>query len=273
MAYPDSDFPMRPCFAYGSNMNPDTFQDRCPGSRVLGRAVLVDHRWRIHGRGVATVVPHSNSRVPGVLLGLSAIDEAGLDEAEGVASHVYRREFLSVKSLDGTWTRALVYVANDASEGAPRPGYLERVVAGARHHALPRSHVRELESWRQGPPAPGSGRFPVFVYGTLKRGQWNHGLLDDAGFVGGAVTANRHALRLDGLPMLDRHTAHSQVHGELYLVSQETLQSLDQLEGHPDFYRRSVEPVILGDGSIEWAWIYFHTCPTGRVIESGRYGD
>ena len=31
-------------FAYGSNMNQDQMRDRCPDSKLLGKAVLADHQ-------------------------------------------------------------------------------------------------------------------------------------------------------------------------------------------------------------------------------------
>ena len=44
---------------------------------------------------------------------------------------------------------ALGYVANGPDEGAPRPGYLQRILTGARHHDLPAAAITEVESLNQ----------------------------------------------------------------------------------------------------------------------------
>jgi len=76
----------------------------------------------------------------------------------------------------------------------------------------------------------------LFVYGSLKRGQANHGELVAARFVAPARTAPRFALRMiDGYPALvagDRSIV-----GELYQLSPAALAELDDFEG--DGYRRT----------------------------------
>jgi len=82
----------------------------------------------------------------GVLIRQHPADEKTLDRREGVVSGCYRREFLEAVRDDGTREQALVYVANGPDEGAPRPGYLQRILAGARHHDLPAAAITEVES-------------------------------------------------------------------------------------------------------------------------------
>jgi hypothetical protein len=55
-------------------------------------------------------------------------------------------------------------------------------------------------------PAPDSmpNTIPVFAYGTLKRGHGNHRHLEDATFLGEAVTAASYALHVDGLPIFEQ---------------------------------------------------------------------
>ncbi len=128
-------------FACGSNMDAEQFKERCPDSETLGRAVLHDYRWIITDRGVASVSPHPGAHVYGVLTRLAADDEDALNYFKGVHQNLYRREFLAVEGTDGEVVDALVYIANDPAEGPPRPGYLERVLAGARHHDLPAAGI------------------------------------------------------------------------------------------------------------------------------------
>jgi len=112
---------------------------------------------------------------------------------------------------------------------------------------------------------------PVFVYGTLKRGHGNHRELEGATFLGEGQTAERYALHVQRLPMVDRNNPVSSIQGELYLVDRATFADLDRLEGHPNCYRRYLIRVVLADGSVRAAWMYFFDRPDGPIMESGRY--
>jgi gamma-glutamylaminecyclotransferase len=112
---------------------------------------------------------------------------------------------------------------------------------------------------------------PIFVYGTLKRGHGNHRQLDDTTFLGEAVTVDRFALHVDGLPMVDRNNLVSPIHGEFYLVDDATFADLDRLEGHPRYYQRVFTRVILTDRTVRAAWMYFGNFPSGLIVSSGRY--
>jgi len=111
----------------------------------------------------------------------------------------------------------------------------------------------------------------LFVYGTLRRGQGNHRLLDSSKFIGNAKTKFRYALYGSGVPFLSRSRAISQVIGEVYSVDDTTLKRLDQLEGHPDVYKREQDEVVLEDGMELIAWIYFYDAAEGNLIESGDF--
>ena len=89
----------------------------------------------------------------------------------------------------------------------------------------------------------------IFVYGTFEKGQWNHYLLNASQFIGIAKTKETIRTLCSGIPFLSRTKAISQVTGEVYAVDDATLSRLDQLEGHPDWYRREKDEVILHDGT------------------------
>jgi len=61
------------------------------------------------------------------------------------------------------------------------------------------------------------------------------------------------------------------VTGEVYSVDDATLKRLDQLEGHPDAYRREQAEVVLEDGTELIAWIYFFDTAEGNLVESGDF--
>ncbi|WP_255503126.1 poly-gamma-glutamate hydrolase family protein [Mycolicibacterium sp. CR10] len=132
-------------FAYGSNLCARQMAQRCPDATDPRRATLADHDWLINERGVATVEPFAGSEVHGVLWQLSDRDLATLDSAEGVPVR-YRRDRLTVRTEDGM-SPAWVYIDHRSEPGPPRPGYLERILEGARHHGLPHRWIEFLERW------------------------------------------------------------------------------------------------------------------------------
>lgn len=93
----------------------------------------------------------------------------------------------------------------------------------------------------------------LFVYGTLLSGEPNHGLLAPATFVRDVQTEAAYELRdLGAFPALVRRGV-GMVSGELYDVDAPTLATLDRLEGHPRFYRRT--RVVLEDGVYAEAYV------------------
>jgi phage replication-related protein YjqB (UPF0714/DUF867 family)/gamma-glutamylcyclotransferase (GGCT)/AIG2-like uncharacterized protein YtfP len=134
-----------PYFAYGSNLSTAQMTRRCPGARDPQPATLADHDWLINERGVATVEPAEGSEVHGVLWQLTDHDLAVLDSAEGVPVR-YRRDRLEVRTGSGP-SPAWVYIDHRVEPGPPRPGYLERVLDGARQHGLPHRWIEFLQRW------------------------------------------------------------------------------------------------------------------------------
>lgn len=112
----------------------------------------------------------------------------------------------------------------------------------------------------------------IFVYGTLKAGHGNNGLIIQHGgkFVGPALTVDKYLLN-DGFPFVweaSRVPATlkksiepylGQVVGEVYLLNDAGLEACDRLEGHPDFYCRTNINVLLEQR------------PTSRHMTAGIY--
>lgn len=95
-------------------------------------------------------------------------------------------------------------------------------------------------------PTPGEARTALFVYGTLKRGASNHGLMAGQQFLGSARTVPGFVLYdLGGYPgMVQVPGASGFVTGEVWLVSSACLAALDRFEGIGEgLYRR--EPVMM----------------------------
>jgi gamma-glutamylcyclotransferase (GGCT)/AIG2-like uncharacterized protein YtfP len=116
----------------------------------------------------------------------------------------------------------------------------------------------------------------VFVYGSLLSGLGNHGLLEDATFLGKTKTPR-------GFAMLDLGwfpgVIHSDVHeapvlGEVYEVDDDTLKRLDRLEGYrheePDsgLYNKATIETEFGEAII---YIYNNHYGRGNIVSDGDW--
>lgn len=99
-----------------------------------------------------------------------------------------------------------------------------------------------------------SSRHRVFVYGTLKRGFYNHRLLQEreAKFVGNASTREPMRLVLGeyGIPYLMKGEGNTAVPGELWEVDDAGLDALDVLEGIDEgmYERVTLDVNLMDDG-------------------------
>jgi gamma-glutamylcyclotransferase (GGCT)/AIG2-like uncharacterized protein YtfP len=87
----------------------------------------------------------------------------------------------------------------------------------------------------------------LFVYGTLKRGCSNHTFLAGQSLVGDARTEPGYVLyELSGYPgMVPKDGSAAGVTGEVWLVDDNCLASLDRLEGTAEgLYRREAVPLL-----------------------------
>jgi gamma-glutamylcyclotransferase (GGCT)/AIG2-like uncharacterized protein YtfP len=95
----------------------------------------------------------------------------------------------------------------------------------------------------------------VAVYGTLKKGFGNHYLIEGQKFLGIGETPPDYAmLSFGSYPGAIDGDERIQV--EVYEVENKALQRMDNLEGHPSFYRRNLTPIIMDNGDIKEAWMY-----------------
>ena len=82
----------------------------------------------------------------------------------------------------------------------------------------------------------------LFVYGTLMRGMPNNDLLADSKFLTEATAESVRLIDLGYFPGMIETRGElpcERVYGELWEVSEETLDQIDSLEGHPDLFVRS----------------------------------
>ena len=110
----------------------------------------------------------------------------------------------------------------------------------------------------------------IAVYGTLKYGYSNYNrYLTQAHYLGEGVTADPMRLIQNGLPyMLPYNGQGKNVNVDLFSVTADQLNLIDQLEGHPNWYERKQIDIMNEDGQIVKAWAYINdTEDTGIHLE------
>ncbi len=136
-------------FAYGANMDVCAMAQRCPTARAIGRARLPRHRFFITSDGYASIARDPRATVHGLLWEVGLSDIRALDRFEEVERGLYVKLTQPVIAEAGP-RRALLYVARATEAGAPRPGYLESVLASAQAAGLPASYRTELARFSTG---------------------------------------------------------------------------------------------------------------------------
>jgi hypothetical protein len=149
-------------FAYGSNMNPGQMIDRCPETRTLGVARLVDYRLTFprfsstRQCASAGIEPYRGSAVWGVLYEVSKADLHILHHLEGFDPegpvernrHLFRE--VTVLRMGGSEpVRAMTYFAvPDGTSARPSRAYLQLLIDGAEYHGLPLAYIAALNAIR-----------------------------------------------------------------------------------------------------------------------------
>jgi gamma-glutamylaminecyclotransferase len=108
----------------------------------------------------------------------------------------------------------------------------------------------------------------IFVYGTLKRGQRSHHILQNQEFLGEALTQPLYRLYDTGShpALVDDRQNGIAVHGEVWQVSEEALQKLDEYEEAPDYFSR--RPILL-EGWASKVEAYFFNGDVTKLKDSG----
>ena len=98
--------------------------------------------------------------------------------------------------------------------------------------------------------------YPVFVYGTLMKGERAQAYLNGQEFLGEGLLRDYGIYHLGSYPGIKPLEGGS-VPGELYLVDRMTLQRMDQYEGEGSLYHRVAVDVETGTELIRaFAYVY-----------------
>lgn len=110
----------------------------------------------------------------------------------------------------------------------------------------------------------------VFVYGSLRNGQALSYVLESCDcFNRKAITRKEFTLySLGAFPALV-NKGDTEVVGEVYEVSDEILDLLDRIEGHPHFYTRT--PITLSDGMEVQSYLLNNTPIGCKVVKNGDW--
>lgn len=110
----------------------------------------------------------------------------------------------------------------------------------------------------------------VFVYGTLKRGEANHGVMESASgeFVSESKLAGYYMVNTPWYPFAAKSDNDDDyIEGELYKVPADKLHILDTLEGYPQLYDRDTVDVQDLD-----VFIYVNRNKTEMKAYEKKYG-
>jgi gamma-glutamylcyclotransferase (GGCT)/AIG2-like uncharacterized protein YtfP len=272
-------------FAFGSNLDS---QDRDawmqahghPGARfdAVGPALLLDRRLsferfsRGRGGGALTLSVAPGHIVEGALFEINEAALEALDAKEG-HPHAYLREEVHAILPDGRCRPALTY-------DVPPDRRMPHAPPTSSYHAVVRRGLLAHGLGTEALDAAAQGRMPVpgvphlFVYGTLRHGQPNAGLLEGLARLPATCPGRLHDCGPYPVLALGKGT----VSGELVPLDLARLAALDALEqaqpfGAPDgAYRRTVLPVTLDDGTMARAQLYVvEDASPWPAIESGDW--
>ncbi|MES9970712.1 MAG: gamma-glutamylcyclotransferase family protein [Candidatus Thiodiazotropha sp.] len=110
----------------------------------------------------------------------------------------------------------------------------------------------------------------VFVYGTLRRNEVNHYLLDGARYCGTCLTPPQYKmLDLGAYPGVVKR-GDTSIEGEVYEVGAQQMADLDRLEGYPHAYGREVIATPWGGA---WIYLYRGSLKDRALIPSGVWRE
>ncbi len=136
-------------FAYGSNMNHEQMNKRCPSSKFIKPAYLDNYKFIYDGKSkgwdnkaVANVVASQGCQVWGGLFEINEDNLAALDCYEGYPK-IYNKKTVEVQDTDGNKYKALVYFRIDEKLGIPFERYQRKVKEGAKDCGLPIDYIKK----------------------------------------------------------------------------------------------------------------------------------
>ena len=132
-------------FAYGSNINLEQMEHRCPDALLVGPVTLQNYELQFRGSGFATVAPKKGSTVHGLVWKLTPNCEQSLDRYEGYPRH-YIKEAVTVQTADGSKIPVMAYIMAEPmcrQPALPYPRYYRAIQQGFEANGLPVESLEE----------------------------------------------------------------------------------------------------------------------------------
>lgn len=112
--------------AYGSNLNEQQMKERCPGAKIVGKAIIKNYRlsFRYNGNSLApkkrlTIDKAEGFEVPVMVYIINKEDERVLDRKEGFRIGCYDKQTFSVEMQSASGVRNIEGFTYVMPEGRP----------------------------------------------------------------------------------------------------------------------------------------------------------
>ena len=131
-------------FAYGSNINLDQMEYRCPDATVVGPVVLENYELLFRRNGCATIAPKEGEQVQGLLWSITQPCERSLDRYEG-HPRFYNKRMVTVRDSEGRSLSAMVYIMDEQFREPmlPTDTYYNGILEGYRQNGLPTAELKK----------------------------------------------------------------------------------------------------------------------------------
>lgn len=109
------------------------------------------------------------------------------------------------------------------------------------------------------------------MYGTLMKGFGNDYLLENSVFLGKGHTSKKYSMHIiSGLPFVHDDESLYPIQGEVYEVSEEVMNEIDDLEDNGSWYTRYITEITLENGKCVECWMFFNN-ERGALLQDGNY--
>lgn len=131
-------------FAYGSNINMDQMEYRCPDASVVGPVALEGYELLFRRGGFATIMPCEGGKVHGLLWSITPECERSLDRYEGYPSF-YDKRMVTVRDGKGLTLSVMAYIMDERFREPmlPTTAYYNGILEGYRQNGLPAAALKK----------------------------------------------------------------------------------------------------------------------------------
>ena len=131
-------------FAYGSNINLEQMDYRCPDATVVGPVVLENYELLFRRGGFATIAPKEGGRVHGLLWSITPECERSLDFYEGYP-RFYDKQTVTVRDGLGRELPVMAYIMDGRFREPmlPTESYYNGILEGYRQNGLPTQPLKQ----------------------------------------------------------------------------------------------------------------------------------